>query len=259
MHRVRLNWSGIFPCEPDWSWDTAITPLRDFDLWAVFAGRGTLEAPQERIEMGTGDCLVLRPGERYVCHHRHDDPLLVHVLHYDYVDDRGSRSLPSELPPLHRPLTDVTFFRELTSRVVASQIAAEHAGAEDWLRACLTELARQDALQRSTDERARAIEGLCTRIAETPSATWRVAQMARSFHLSADHFTRVFRQIKGVSPREFILRARIDSARRLLLSSSHSVTRIAALTGFGDIYHFSRQFKLRTGRSPTRFRKLGPD
>lgn len=259
MSGIRLNWCGIFPCEPDWSWDTVTTPLRDFDLWAVFDGQGTLEAPQGRVELGTGDCLVLRPGERYFCRHRADDPLLVHVIHYDYVDDRGDRSLPAEPPPLHRPLADVTFFRGLTTRVVACQSAGDRERAEDWLHACLAELTRQDALQRPTDVRTRSIEGLCTRIVESPSERWCVEEMARSFHLSPDHFTRVFKALKGESPRSFILRARIDQARRLLLSSSHSVTRIAALTGFGDIYHFSRQFKLRTGRSPTRFRRLGPD
>ena len=259
MHRVRLNWCGIFPCEPDWSWDTAITPLRDFDLWAVFDGRGTLDAPEGRLELGTGDCLVLRPRERYVCRHRADSPLLVHVIHYDYLDGRGEPAPPPEPPALHRPLGDVTFFRELTRRVVASHAAGDHPGARAWLRACLAELAREDARARGSDERDREIERLCVRIAEAPSEPWRVEEMAASFHLSPDHFTRLFKKLKGVSPRELILRARIDSARRLLLSSSHSVTRIAALTGFGDIYHFSRQFKQRTGRSPTRFRKLGPD
>jgi AraC-like DNA-binding protein len=258
MTSVRLNWCGIFPCEPDWSWDTATTPLRDFDLWAVFKGRGTLQGPGGRIELGTGDCLVLRPRERYICRHRHDDPLLVHVIHFDYLDARGRPSAPAEIPPLHRPLTDVTFFRELTTRVVSNHRSGAGAEAEGWLRACLAEVARQDAMQRSTDERVQEIERLCTRIAEAPNEVWSVEEMARSFHLSPDHFTRVFKAGKGVSPREFIIRARIDSARRLLLSSSHSITRIAALTGFGDVYHFSSQFRRRTGRSPTQFRKLGP-
>lgn len=259
MRRIRLNWSGIFPCAPDWSWDTAITPLRDFDLWAVFEGHGTLESPAGRIELGPGDCLMLRPGERYVCRHQSEDPLLVHVIHYDYVDERGASAPPPEPPPRHRPLMDVLFFRELTTRVVSSHRAGDHAGAEDWLRVCLAEVARQDALRRDTDARTREIERLCTRIAEAPADSWRVEAVAEAFHLSPDHFTRLFKALKGVSPREFILQARIDAARRLLLSSSHSVTRIAALTGFGNIYHFSRQFKQRTGRSPTQFRRLGPE
>lgn len=259
MGGIRLNWSGIFPCAPDWSWDTAITPLRDFDLWAVFEGQGSLESPVGRIELGPGDCLVLRPRQRYVCRHDSDDPLLVHVIHYDYVDERGAVVTPAEPPPLHRPLMDVSFFRELTTRVAAGHRAGDHGGAEDWLRVCLTEVARQDALRHGSDERMREIERLCTRIAEAPADSWRVEAMAAAFHLSPDHFTRLFKALKGVPPRELILQARIDAARRLLLSSSHSVTRIAALTGFGNIYHFSRQFKQRTGRSPTHFRKLGPE
>jgi AraC-like DNA-binding protein len=259
MASVRLNWCGIFPCAPDWMWDTATTPLRDFDLWAVFDGRGQLRTPEGRIDLATGECLVLRPGERYVCRHSPDAPLLVHVIHYDYLDQDGEPVQPDEPPPLRRPLTDVTFFRALTSRVVSSHGAGHDAAAQHWLHACLEELQRQDALHRGDDERTRRIEQLCTRIVEAPAEEWRIEDIATSFHLSPDHFTREFKALKGVPPREYILRARIDSARRLLLSSSHSVTRIAALTGFGDIYHFNRQFKRRTGRSPTRFRKLGPE
>lgn len=259
VQRVRLNWSGAFPCEPDWSWDTAITPFRDFDLWAVFRGRGTLLAPDARFELSTGDCLVLRPGERYVCSHRADDPLLVHVIHYDYLDGDGKISRPEDLPPVHKLLTDVTFFRGLTTRVVTCNAAGRQDEAEVWLRACLRELARSNPGHHLSDARARGIERLCTQIMETPSRRWSVTEVARSFDLSPDHFTRLFKEVKGVSLREFISRARIESARRLLLSSSHSITRIAALTGFGDIYHFSRQFRRRTGRSPSSFRMLGPD
>ncbi len=259
---AHVNWGGFFPCEPDWTWDTATTPLRDFDLWAVFEGRGVMRAPDATFDLVPGDCLVLRPGDRYVCDTDAKERLLVHVVHFDFVNSRARPITPDdeELPPLHRPLVNVIFFRALTTRIIRRHFDGRPGDADDWLRASLRELAevnRERAAQGATDERVRRIERVCADIARAPHRQWVVSDLARDCFVSPDHFTRVFRQVRGVTPREFILRQRIDAAKRLLLASSYSVGRIAQLTGFSDIYHFSRQFKAHAGRSPTRFRKGG--
>ncbi len=257
---AHVNWGGFFPCEPDWTWDTETTPLRDFDLWAVFEGRGEMKAPGETFQLAPGDCLVLRPGQRYVCHTDARERLLVHVVHFDFVNRRARPIVPRarELPPLHRPLVNVTFFRAVTTRIIRRHLEGRSGDADAWLRAALrelTEVDRERAARGSTDQRVQRIERVCADIARAPERAWSVRDLAHECFVSADHFTRLFRQVRGVTPREFILRQRIDAAKRLLLASSHSVGRIAQLTGFSDIYHFSRQFKAHAGRSPTRFRK----
>jgi AraC-like DNA-binding protein len=257
-----MAWGGVFPCEPDWAWDTAVTPLPDFDLWAVFGGRGSMDTPDGPLNLAQGDCLLLRPRRRYVCRCDPGDPLLVHVIHFDYLEADGSVRVPPEeaLPPLHRPLVDVEFFRALTARTIRAHLDGAVRSSTDWLQAALHELESQDRERAvagpHVDPRTRRILEVKARILADPGRSWRVADLAASCHLSPDHFTRLFKSELGLTPREFIMRCRIDAARRLLLSSSHSVARIAALTGFSDIYHFSRQFKARAGRSPSRFRRL---
>jgi AraC-like DNA-binding protein len=260
---THLNWGGVFPCAPDWRWDTATTPLRDFDLWAVFAGRGEMQTPDGPVSLAPGDCLVLRPGALYRCRTSAEEPLLVHVVHFDWVGGRGEAVAPpdGDLPALHRPLIDVTFFEALTTRAIDAHLANRPADADAWLKAALLELGRQDrahaAATAATDEHAQRIEQVCAGIAGSPGQAWVVAELAASCFVTPDHFTRLFKAARGVTPREYILRHRIDLARRLLLSSSHSVGRIAELAGFSDIHHFSRVFKARTGRAPTRFRRGG--
>ncbi|WP_142688602.1 chromate resistance protein ChrB domain-containing protein [Chitinophaga polysaccharea] len=53
---------------------------------------------------------------------------------------------------------------------------------------------------------------------------------------------------------DYIRKLRIDKAIQLL-SSSHSLTEIAYLTGFSDQSHFTRIFKVHTGKSPSAYRK----
>lgn len=260
---VHLNWGDSFTCAPDWTWDTRTTPLPDFDLWAVYEGHGVMETPQGTLRLEPGDCLVLRPRETYRFRTAPDEPLVVHVAHFDFVTGPGQVVAPpaGRLPALHRPLLDVTFFRAITGRIVRCHLDGRTADADAWLAAALLELERQDREHARAadmvDDRTRAIERAAAAIAMRPGRRWSVRELAGGCFLSPDHFSRLFKAARGVTPREFIMRHRIDAARRLLLSSSHSIGRIAELTGFSDIYHFSRQFKARTGRSPTRFRRGG--
>ena len=49
--------------------------------------------------------------------------------------------------------------------------------------------------------------------------------------------------------------ARVQAAEELLVSSADSVERIAARCGYNNTEHFIRQFRARTGTTPTGYRK----
>jgi len=257
--RTRVNSCGRMQCSSDWSWDTG-PGLLDFDLIAIHGGSGCYRAPEKGFQVRRGSCLVLRPGIRYVGSHDPEDPMDVTWVHFEYLGPAGRAVRPpgKELPPLHRALQSADFCFELMGRLLAAFRSGKKGEAEIWLGAVLSELARQDARpERSGAERERAlaIEELCASIRREPGARWRVSELARSFYVTPDHFGRMFRKYAGATPGEFVLRARIDAAMGLLRSSSHSVTRIAELLGYSDVYAFSRQFKLRTGLAPTAFRR----
>ena len=161
------------------------------------------------------------------------------------------------LAVLYRTLEKAGFFFDLLERLLSAFRSASAAEAELWLRGALSELQRQDARPRWSGaelEQSRLVEELCARIRREPGARWRVPEMARRAYVTSDHFGRLFRKYAGTTPGEFVLRARIDAAMGLLRSSSHSVTRIAELLGYIDVYAFSRQFKQKTGMAPTQYR-----
>jgi AraC-like DNA-binding protein len=54
---------------------------------------------------------------------------------------------------------------------------------------------------------------------------------------------------------DYIRKMRIDKAQNLIETTNHSLTEISYLTGFSDQAHFSRIFKLYTGKTPSAFRK----
>jgi AraC-like DNA-binding protein len=99
---------------------------------------------------------------------------------------------------------------------------------------------------------SRAVEILHERFAE-PLSTRELADMAR---LSRSQFDRHFRRLFGTTPRDYLLRVRIDAACRLLANTDLKTTDVALKTGFYDHSHFSRSFCRIMGVSPTAYRRM---
>jgi len=83
--------------------------------------------------------------------------------------------------------------------------------------------------------------------------TIRVETLAESSGFHPRYFAKLFRDAYGVSPKQYLTRLRMERARELILSNRYSVSQIAQMTGFADIYHFSKTFKLENGVSPTEY------
>ncbi|WP_371367350.1 Bifunctional transcriptional activator/DNA repair enzyme AdaA [Sporomusa rhizae] len=83
--------------------------------------------------------------------------------------------------------------------------------------------------------------------------------MACQMGVSSSHLSRLFKQHTGVTPRQYILRIRIDKACALLRQTNAGILEIAYHTGFQSLSNFHRYFKEQTGISPKKYRKLGED
>jgi AraC-like DNA-binding protein len=80
--------------------------------------------------------------------------------------------------------------------------------------------------------------------------------MAAIAHLSPCHFNRVFRQVTGIPPCEFLAALRLQEAKRLLLTTGLSVTDICFEVGYGSLGTFTTRFTQLVGLPPGRLRRL---
>jgi AraC-like DNA-binding protein/mannose-6-phosphate isomerase-like protein (cupin superfamily) len=258
--RAELYWCDTYVCEPDWSW--RVRELPNLDLWYVTDGAGWIDGGEGRTPMGTGDCLLLRPGASYRAGHDPERPVSLIAVHFDLVGEGGERlhPPPEELPPFIRQIQRGAFFRELLDRVVGAYRDGSRERAAAWLQSVLMEVIRQDARTRPPGplgDQARRIQRMCERIRRHPERPVRVEELARELHVTPEHFCRVFRELQGASPRAFITQTRIEAARTLLLTSSHPITRVAEILGYSSPFYFSRRFKAKVGLSPSAFRRVG--
>jgi AraC family transcriptional regulator len=85
--------------------------------------------------------------------------------------------------------------------------------------------------------------------------TIRNTDLALLVHLSPFYFNVAFRRSTGNSPREYIIRRRIERAQGLMLSTDASLSDIAITCGHADQPHFTRLFKKVVGESPAAWRR----
>lgn len=93
----------------------------------------------------------------------------------------------------------------------------------------------------ATQSILRAIKSIQDNIGEQIT----IDDMARTAMFSKFHFTRLFRNATGVSPGRFLSAIRLQEAKRLLLSTSLSVTEISHRVGYSSV-----------GVCPTAYRDL---
>lgn len=85
-----------------------------------------------------------------------------------------------------------------------------------------------------------------------------VTEIAKKVDLSTRYFTEIFKEQFSVTPMKYVSWLRIKHAKQLLDAGFHSVTEIAGICGYNDIYCFSKAFKKITGMSPTEYIRHSP-
>lgn len=79
-----------------------------------------------------------------------------------------------------------------------------------------------------------------------------VPMLADEFAMSKSTLLRQLKRLTGLSPKQYVLEARLYEARRLLENGMYrSVSEVSNAIGYGDVRSFSRLFKKRYGKLPS--------
>lgn len=98
-----------------------------------------------------------------------------------------------------------------------------------------------------------AIAAMQRRLGEAIS----LRDLAKTAAMSQFHFDRVFRQLTGVSPFQYLSAIRLAKATDLLLTTNISVTEVCLTVGYSSLGTFTRRFVSAVGASPRRVRYVG--
>lgn len=80
-----------------------------------------------------------------------------------------------------------------------------------------------------------------------------ISEVAVASNLSEFHFFRSFRQAFGTTTYQYILNKKLDLAKSMIIKKDRSITEVAAICNFPDLFTFSKAFKRRFGIAPSQF------
>lgn len=103
--------------------------------------------------------------------------------------------------------------------------------------------------------RGSELEPLLTWLQDNLGRDLALADIAAQAGVSTRTLIRHFREQTGVTPLQWLHRARIRQAQHLLETTRHSVERIGAQVGFGSPTSFRDRFRRTTGVSPHTYRR----
>lgn len=101
----------------------------------------------------------------------------------------------------------------------------------------------------------RVISSITRYMQEHLSEEISLSVLADIFHLNPQYISQLFKNEIGVGFLAYLTNIRIEKAKKLLLSTSLSVTEIAEHTGYSDYRVFTKVFKKTEGITPSQFRR----
>lgn len=103
-------------------------------------------------------------------------------------------------------------------------------------------------------ERASGLRAAVELAQERCTERLRVGDLSTAAGMSTDRLERAMRRAFGVSPKQYLVRLRVEAAARRLVTTDQPIAHIAAQCGYFDQSQLIRQFRSVTGMSPSEYR-----
>ncbi len=260
---VEPLWISRYDYEPHWH-----LPLHAhrgyFQLILIVSGAGEAQLGSQRQPFSAGQMLFLRPGlshgltagatepvrtldTKFRIHrtnlktaccgldsfHARVDPGIVSLLEAIHAEARRHAHLTKEL------------CQALFAQLLLLLLQSEKADFTSTLPARLVESSADDHIAQRLEQYLREN---CTQVIDQKS-------LSTALHYSYRHLHNVWLRHHRESPLQALWHYRVERAAQLIRYSDYELKRIAELTGFATVHHFTRVFTRINGVSPARWRE----
>jgi len=244
-----------------------------YDCRVIYLISGDLSATVDGVKLGhlsPGNLLYIPAGVPYALKSKY---LRAAVLTFDLTDDEP---LPEErIPPvaaeafkpelchsagIEAPFDRMLFVEDMESeRDTFIRMCNIFTSAEGSYRAQISAIFKQILLKvaETVDEQAlpaRMVEALDAYIRENCSDEISNTEIGAIFGYHPFYVSRILKEKKGITLRQYIIGYRLKAARRMLELGTKSAAEIAEECGFTDASYFTKTFKSAFGITPKEYR-----
>lgn len=233
-------------------------------LHAIESGYGTFRTESEIYNLGPGDCFLIHPDQLVSYVSNHKDPWRYRWVAFsgeashDLVNSAGFRP---NCPILHTTETSYVpaYIHHIQERFHTKE-ESSHTAAIGYLHLIWAEIMNHTStplqLTIAEPQVQRTVKQMINYMTSQYAHPVSIEQMCTSLGYNRAYLSRIFKKETGISPVTYLLKLRIDQAKRLLRERPElSVEQVSASVGLTDPLYFSRQFKRFCGQSPTSYRR----
>lgn len=209
--------------------------------------------------MTPGSVLLGNPGQYFECRHQHaaGDRCISFQYDGDYFAALAGDDAVPHFPALRMP--PVRALSPVVAQVCAGLAESAETPWEE-LSIALASRTLQDASHVPVGAgdlpagAAARVTRVIRRIERDSDQSLTIPRLAREAGLSPFHFLRIFESLTGVTPHQYLARARLRAAALRLLDEPAKILDIALDCGFGDVSNFNRAFRTEFSLSPRAYR-----
>ncbi|WP_020616964.1 AraC family transcriptional regulator [Paenibacillus daejeonensis] len=234
-------------------------------IHTVKSGYGVFEIAGKRYDCRAGDTFVIVPGELFTYIADDKNPWVYQWV--SFVGESASSLLEAlgisvQQPVLHH--ADARRIRVLYDRIrqalqtIPSPVLAD-LEAGGLLRLLLRQLGSAPADFHPTagprqSDMERQVGQMAMWLSLQYDQDLSIARIAKTLGYHRTHLSKMFKQVTGYSPSQYLYRVRMHRAESLL-ASDLTIGQVASSVGFPDPLYFSKQFRRWKGVTPSTFRK----
>jgi AraC-like DNA-binding protein len=241
------------------------------EICYLYRGRQIYRVAGREYNLSGGDVFVTAPGEPHDTAEHPEEPGVLYWLNLRVPKHRASLLMlpPGDSARLARRLCGLPerkFKGSTTVKRIFDEIFEVYDGPIHPLkRVTVSNLLvrlvlevlncaeKHDGLHRSA-----AIGRIAEMIRSHPEGIFPVSDLAAEAGLSISRFKAKFKTELGVGPHEYILRTKIEAAKKQLLDKTTTITGVAMEFGFSSSQYFATVFRRYTSQTPREFRIHGP-
>lgn len=232
-----------------------------YSLHIVTGGRGSYVLDNIRHEVKAGKLFAFVPGIRFEGFSDPRHPLKMYSIRYSVSLVGGSvEDEPAEPFPLAGKynLLREQHIHDLAERICGYFDKIDEIGMlyqKSLFHHTLYAIVEDLHLQETQSSTAMLIEETFEYLKRHYKENVSVDQLAGMIGLSTSHFSKLFKEKIGYSPKDYLIRLRINRAKQFLEFSDCHLKDVAQKVGYPDEFYFSRIFKKIVGVSPSQFAK----
>lgn len=246
--RDELRWHGRTHCHRD----------NEFEVHYFLGGEGEFVNGKTCFAIRSGSLFISSPSTVHAIKATARDPVTYYAILMNLAPDETL--LIDTLAELERHMpyhigTNYRFFFEEVKEKGLSSVGQRRQSACHQMFSLLFQLNAEGSHVGGNDSDSRHLERALRIMQKNVMGTLTLGELAAELNLTRSYFIRLFEKRMHQTPMKYYMKLKIEAAGALLTCTDLSVKEISARLGFSSEFHFSKQFKLKTGLAPTLYRR----